>query len=226
LVDGVAVRRVSLPAGSVRGGLLTQASILKITANGTTTSPVLRGVWLLERILGDPPPPPPPGVGAIEPDTRGATTIREQLDKHRSVPACASCHRKIDPPGFALENFDVMGAWRDRYRSIEQGEPVKGLGKNGFVYAFRLSQPVDASHRLASGEEFRNVSDFKRLLLKDERQIARNMVKQFVTYATGAPVRFSERAIVERILDEAKQDQYGVRTLIHQVVQSELFTTK
>jgi hypothetical protein len=225
-VEGVALRKVALPADSVRGGLLTQASILKETANGTTTSPVLRGVFVLDRILGDPPPPPPPGVPALDPDTRGAVTIRQQLDKHRSIESCAVCHTKIDPPGFALESFDVVGAWRDGYRSTDQGEPVQGLGKNGFEFTFKLGQPVDASGKLLTGETFQNVIELKRLLLKDERQIARNMVGQFVTYATGASVRFADRAEVERILDAAEGNDYGLRTIIHEIVQSDLFTHK
>jgi hypothetical protein len=205
---------------------LTQASILKITANGTTTSPILRGVWIMERILGDPPPPPPPGVPAVEPDTRGATTVRQQLEKHRSVQSCAACHAKIDPPGFALESFDVLGAWRDRYRTTEEGEPVKGLGKNGFDFTFRLGPPVDASGQLAGGERFQNIVEFKRLLLKDERQIARNVVKQFIAYGTGAPAGFGDRAEVERILNAAQPDQYTMRTLIHRIIESDLFRNK
>src|SRR5204863_4119726 len=117
-VEGWEFRKVPLPADSHRGGVLTMASVLKVTANGTTTSPVLRGAWVLERILGTPPPKPPADVGAIEPDIRGATTIRDQLAKHRDNAACASCHSKIDPPGFALESFDVIGGWRDHYRSL------------------------------------------------------------------------------------------------------------
>jgi mono/diheme cytochrome c family protein len=225
-VEGVALRKVALPADSVRGGLLTQASVLRLTANGTTTSPVLRGVFVLDRILGDPPPSPPPGVPALDPDTRGAVTIRQQLDKHRSIQSCAVCHTKIDPPGFALESFDVVGAWRDEYRSTDQGEPVQGLGKNGFDFTFKLGQPVDASGKLLTGESFRNVIELKRLLLKDERQIARNMVGQFVIYATGASVGFADRAEVERILDAAERDDYGLRTIIHEIVQSDLFTHK
>src|SRR5204862_3156185 len=146
-----------LPADSVRGGLLTQASVLKVTANGTTTSPVLRGVWIMERILGDPPPPPPPGVPAVEPDTRGATTIRQQLDKHRSVQSCAVCHAKIDPPGFALENFDVMGGWRERYRSEAGGELAKGLAKSGQKFAFHYALPVDASGEMPDGRKFQDI---------------------------------------------------------------------
>ena len=113
-VQGVALRKTSLPKESVRGGLMTQASVLKVTANGTTTSPVIRGAWIMERILGQPLPPPPASVAAIDPDIRGATTIRQQLAKHSNQESCASCHRKMDPPGFALESFDVMGGWRVR----------------------------------------------------------------------------------------------------------------
>ena len=123
-VQGSQIRRVALPKDSVRGGLLTQASVLKVTANGTTTSPVLRGAWITERILGQPVPPPPPAVPAVEPDIRGATTIREQLDKHRTQATCSACHARIDPPGFALESFDVFGGWRDHYRALGDGEKV------------------------------------------------------------------------------------------------------
>ncbi|MBL0890449.1 MAG: DUF1588 domain-containing protein, partial [Gemmatimonadaceae bacterium] len=126
-VNGWQLRKVDLKDNTLRGGFLTNASILKITANGTTTSPVIRGTWIMERIVGQPPPPPPPGVGAVEPDTRGATTIREQLAKHRANASCNACHKNIDPPGFALEAFDVMGAQRTHYRSLEEGDPVLGL---------------------------------------------------------------------------------------------------
>ncbi len=226
-VGGLAHRRVSLPPDSPRGGLLTQASVLKVTANGTTTSPVLRGVWVMERIVGKPLPPPPPGVPAVEPDTRGATTIREQLEKHRSVATCASCHAKIDPPGFALESFDVFGGYRERYRALgEGGEPVPGFGKNGQPFAFRKALPVDPSATLADGRAFGDVRELKRLLLEDERQIARNLVGQLITYATGTPVRFGDRTAVERILDDNAGAGYGTRSLVHAIVQSELFQNK
>ena len=138
-VSGVDFRKVKLPADSVRGGLMTQASVLKVTANGTTTSPVLRGHWITERILGLETPPPPPSVEAVEPDIRGAVTIRQQLDKHRADASCASCHRKMDPPGFALESFDVMGGYRERYRAVsDKVPPVKGHGMNGQAFAVPL----------------------------------------------------------------------------------------
>lgn len=225
-VQGVTLRRVALPGGTVRGGLLTQASVLKVTANGTTTSPVLRGAWVMERILGKPPPPPPASVPAVEPDTRGATTIREQLDKHRTLETCNACHAKIDPAGFALENFDVVGGWRERYRALGEGRPPEGFGKNGQPFTFHEAQPVDASGQLPDGRAFQNIRDLKKLLLGDERQIARNLAGQLVIYATGAAVRFGDRPEIERILDRAASSRYGVRSLVHEIVQSELFRRK
>jgi hypothetical protein len=225
-VGGSALRRVTLPPDSVRGGLLTQASVLKVTANGTTTSPVLRGVWVMERILGKPLPPPPPGVPAVEPDTRGATTVREQLDKHRSVASCAVCHTKCDPPGFALDSFDVFGGHRDRYRALGDGPATPGFGKNGQPFTFHPGPAVDPSGVLPDGRAFRDVRELKRLLAADDRQLARNLVGQFVAYATGAPVRFGDRAAVEAILDRTAAGGYGTRDLIHGVVQSEMFRSK
>ena len=139
-----------------RGPFLTQASILKITANGTTTSPVPRGAFVMDRLLGQPPEPPPPNIPAIEPDVRGAKTIREQLDKHRSVAACASCHAKMDPPGFALESFDVIGGFRTRYRSIGAGDPAPRGSIDPFIgISFKLGPPVDASGVLPDGQNVR-----------------------------------------------------------------------
>lgn len=225
-VKGVAIRRTKVPKGNPRGGLLTQASVLKVTANGTTTSPVIRGVWIQERILGQPSPPPPAGVPAVEPDIRGAKTIREQLAKHRADPKCASCHSKIDPPGFALESFDVFGAWRDKYRAVGDGTPEVGIGKAGHAYKFHLAKPADCTGVTATGQAFKDVTQFKKLLLRDERQIARNLAQQLVTYATGAPVRFGDRSRVEEILDHSSATKLGVRTLITEVVKSELFRRK
>ena len=225
-VEGVNLRRVSLPKDSVRGGLMTQASVLKVTANGTTTSPVIRGAWIMERILGKPPPPPAASVPAIEPDTRGAHTIRQQLDAHRKLETCAACHTKIDPAGFALEAFDVMGGFRDQYRALGDGEPAKGFGKNGQPFVFHNALPVDASGVLPDGQAFKDVRELKRLLLKDEPQLARNLLRQLITYATGAPVRFGDRPEIEQILDRAKSDHFGVKTLVHEVVQSAVFQSK
>jgi hypothetical protein len=225
-VKGVAMRHVDLPPGSVRGGFMTQASVLKVTANGTTTSPVLRGKWIMERILGFE-IPPPPVVPAVDPDIRGAVTIRQQLDKHRSDASCATCHSKIDPSGFALESFDVMGGWRDRYRGVDENVPaIKGRGKNGQPFAFHYALPVDSSGVLPDGRRFANVRDLKQLLLTDKQLLATNMAKQLVIYATGSAIRFSDREQLEKIVQAAKSDSYGLRTIVHNVVESDLFRNK
>jgi hypothetical protein len=226
-VSGVNFRKVTLPQGSVRGGLMTQASVLTVTANGTTTSPVLRGHWITERILGMETPPPPPTVEAVEPDIRGAVTIRQQLEKHRASASCASCHSKMDPPGFALESFDVMGGHRERYRAVsDKVAPVKGFGMNGQAFKFHYALPVDSGGELPDGRAFKDVRQLKKLLVDDEAPIARNLVRQLSIFATGAPVRFADRAEIEKILDQAKARQYGVRSIVHALVQSELFRNK
>ena len=157
-VEGLEFRKVSLPTDSHRGGVMTMAAILKVTANGTTTSPIVRGAWVLDRILGTPPPRPPADVEAVEPDIRGATTIRNQLAKHRQVEACAACHVTIDPPGFALENFDVIGGWREHYRSIGDGEPVLWLASGCGIRTARRRRrrrsagwPAISEHRRIQG---------------------------------------------------------------------------
>ena len=226
-VNGVKMRRVTLPKDSVRGGLLTQASVLKVTANGTTTSPVIRGHWITERILGIETPPPPPKIPSVEPDIRGAVTIRQQLEKHRADISCASCHSKMDPPGFALESFDVMGGFRDRYRAAKEGvTPAPGIGMDGQRFAFFYGLPVDCTGSLPDGPAFQDVRELKRLLLADPVPIARNFVRQLSVYATGAPVRFSDRPAIEKILQVTSADNYGVRSIVHELVQSDLFQTK
>lgn len=229
-VKGAALRRVDLPADCVRGGLLTQASILKVTANGANTSPVLRGAWLLERIIGTPAPPPPPNAGGIEPDTRGATTIREQLAKHQSVESCAGCHQKIDPPGFVLEAFDPIGRYRDYYRTTETGEKLNdarvfyGAHYGGVKY---LKGPsVDTHSELPGGIEVADVRGYKAALAARPELLARCLVRKLATFATGASVDVGDEWIVDGILKNAEATSFGVRTLIHEIVQSELFMRK
>jgi mono/diheme cytochrome c family protein len=224
-VIGSQFRKVSLPVGSVRGGLLTQASVLKVTANGTTTSPVVRGAWMMERILGQKPPPPPPSIPAVEPDIRGATTIRQQLESHRKLESCSACHTKIDPPGFALESFDIVGGYRKAYRAIDGKEREIGFGKNGQKFAFHNALPVEPHGQLGK-RHFADIREFKALLVQDERQLARNLVGQLTVFATGAPVGFADRPKVEKLLDDAQSTTYGVRTLVRGLVTSELFLNK
>jgi hypothetical protein len=220
------MRRVTLPPDSHRGGVLTQASILKITADGTKTSPILRGKWVLEKILGQPPAPPPPNIAAIEPDIRGATTIRQQLDKHRNIASCAACHRLIDPPGFALESFDVVGGWRDFYRgSVYKREAAVRLANYPDREVIR-GLDVESHGVTADGKEFRNIDDYKQILLRDSDQLARNLIEKLLIYSTGAELQFADREVVEELVTRSRAAKHGFRSMIHEVVQSRVFLYK
>jgi mono/diheme cytochrome c family protein len=234
-IEGTRFRTVAV-AASGRGGFLTQAAVLKVTANGTTTSPVKRGAWVTRKILGQTLQAPPPDIEAVEPDVRGAVTIREQLAKHRNVPSCASCHRVMDPPGFALESFDVIGGRRDRYRSTQKGDPAAldelfvshrspegKFPRNLYHVGFRAGLAVDPTGQTAQSKAFKNSDEYKKLL--DERLLARNFVTQLVLYSTGAPIRFSDRAAIDAILAKAGPG-HRLRTLLLETVQSPLFTHK
>ena len=199
------------------------ASVLKVSANGTTTSPILRGAWVLDRILGTPPPKPNVDVEAVEPDIRGATTIREQLAKHRQNAACATCHVKIDPPGFALENFDVIGGWRERYRSVGAGDPAF---VNGREMRYLNGPPVDASDVLPDGRRFQNIDDYKQLLLDDKDQLARSLAEKLLAYATGATPTTADQPEIDLIVSRIRDNKYGLRSLVHEVVQSQIFQHK
>jgi len=226
-VSGSQIRRVALPADCPRGGFLTQASILKITANGTTTSPVPRGAFVMTRLLGQPPDPPPPNIPAIEPDVRGAKTIREQLDKHRSDVVCASCHARMDPPGFALEAFDVIGGFRNRYRSIGEGDPAPRGSIDPFIgIGFKLGPVVDSSSILPDGRAFKDVLEFQSLLLTDSHKLLKNLAEQFLIYGTGRDVTFSDRDQIAAIITRTETRGGGIRTLLHELIQSKLFQTR
>jgi len=220
-VAGNEMRKVTLPADSPRGGLLTQASIHKITANGTTTSPIPRGNFVLTNLLGRPASPPPADVGALEPDIRGTTTIREQLDAHRQSPVCANCHRAIDPPGFALESFDPIGGFRTNYR-LSGGQLE--FGSWVIQSPYLEGAPVDASGITSDGEPFTGIDDYKRLLLDSELdQVARHLASQLLVLSTGAEVEFADRDTVEAIVEAGRPAGHPVRSMIHQVVESDLF---
>lgn len=228
-VSGTQFQKVWLPADSMRGGVLTQASVLKVTANGTSTSPVIRGKWVLERIMGIPPDPPPPGVPAIEPDIRGAVTVQQQLEKHRSSASCATCHVKIDPPGVALESFDVIGGWRTTYRALKQDRDsnrIRYLPDAPPPILYSEGLPVNSSDKLHDGRAFQNIRDFKQLLLADPNQIARTVASNLIVYATGAPISIADRQEIERIIAKTRESGHGFRSLIHAVVQSALFKTR
>ncbi len=223
-ITGHEMRKVKLPAGSHRGGFMTQASILKVTADGAKTSPILRGNWINERILGIHPPAPPSDVPKIEPDIRGATTIRAQLAKHRSTPSCMSCHTVIDPPGFALETFDVIGGWRDFYRvPTSTGQVIELQPSKKRVHR---GPAVEVGYTMPDGRAFANVDEYKSLLLEDKDGLARSLTEKLLTYATGARVQFADREDVADIVKSIRNENYGLRSLIHHIVDSRPFLNK
>lgn len=200
-VEGNKLQRVSLK-GSRRGGLLGHGAFLTASANGVDTSPVVRGIYVLEKLLGYTPPPPPPDVPAIEPDIRGAVTIREQLEKHREIATCAECHRKIDPLGFALENFDPVGGWRDEYEK---------------------KMPIDSAGKLPGGESFSTVAEFRTLLVDRQDQFNRCLTEKLMTYALGRELEVGDRPAIDRICKKMTGADKGLRNLIQTVVTSESF---
>jgi len=212
-VDGDDLRPVTVDAASHRGGLLAQGAILKVTANGNTTSPVVRGAWVCERILGLELRPPPGGVPAIEPDIRGATSIREQLARHRDDATCASCHRTIDPPGFALENFDPAGRWRERYLVVEAGSRKGGI-------------LVDAADTLANGEAFSGFDEFRRLLASRPDVLARSVAGHLLTYGTGGTLSSADQQALDGIVARASQAGYGLASIVRETVVSPPFLNK
>ena len=222
-VAGSAMRQVKLADSSPYGGLLTAASIMKITANGTITSPVLRGACIMKHLIGDPPPRPPPSVPAVEPDIRGAKTIRDILALHRNSKTCSACHARFDPVGFALENFDIMGAWRDRYRGLEKGHLVTGIDRAGHRFEYRVAKEVQAFGQLRTGEAFKDIRDLKEIFASKPRQLAKNLLHQFTLYSTGTPVRYADRRGIDEILDQCEPDGYRVRDLLHGLIQSAIF---
>jgi hypothetical protein len=226
-VTGTQMRKVALRPEHRRGGLLTHASVLKVSSNGTTTSPVVRGIYVLDRFLGYHPPPPPPGTPGVEPDIRGATTLRQQLEKHRSVESCNSCHRTIDPPGFALENYDVMGGWRENYRSLGKDfkAPPKELTR-GQTVKWRVGPSVDPAGETPDGRKFANLADYKKLLLAQPSRFTRALAEKLATYGTGRGMGFSDRPELERITLATAQKKHAFRDLIHEVVQSPIFLHK
>jgi mono/diheme cytochrome c family protein len=207
---------VKLPADCLRGGVLTQASVLKVTANGTVTSPVLRGVWVLDRLLGQPVPPPPPGVPAVEPDIRGATSLREQFTKHTEDASCARCHDRIDPVGFALEEFDPVGGHRTRYRSL-------GVGDRVAKHNYKVALAVDSTGETPDGTKFTNFREFREWLARDPERIARAVAKKLMIYGCGRRVGVTDHAAVESVVAASKPSQYGLRTMVREIAASDFF---
>jgi len=160
-------------------------------------------------------------VEAIEPDIRGATTIRDQLAKHRKVESCASCHSKIDPPGFALESFDVIGGWREKYRSLANNGEKDANGRR-----VRPGPAVDPADVLPDGRKFHDIDEYKKLLLEDKDQLARALTEKLLAYSTGAVPVKADKPEIEAIVRNVREHNYGFRSLIHEIVQSPVFQSK
>jgi hypothetical protein len=196
-------------------------AILALTSHTSRTSPTLRGKWILESIYGTPPPPPPPDAGTLKEQKKGAEpkTFREQLAQHAVQPACASCHRRIDPLGFALENYDAIGAWRDR----QNGERFKND---------KTAPPLDVSGVLPGGREFTTLSDFKRALMAEKDHFVRGFVEKVLSYALGRPVGATDRGTIDEIIkslepaERGEPERYRMQSLIQAVVASPAFQTK
>jgi hypothetical protein len=202
--------RVELPTSSNRAGLLSQASILKISANGSNTSPILRGVWILNHFLDESPPPPPANVKAIEPNLRGATTIKEQLAQHQTG-SCASCHKKIDHLGIALEGFGVIGEDRPFYPTFDENKKRK------------RGPAVDSSSQFYHGDSFKNYEEFCQQLATQEERLASALARRLIAFSTGKKINFSERSIVDQIVKNTAPNGYRLRDLLLQVLQNPLF---
>lgn len=215
-VRGDHIRRVPVPEGVQRGGVLTQASMLTITSNGTRTSPVKRGKWILENILGDPPPPPPPDAGEIPQKVPGVgkVTVRRRLELHRQLAACAACHNKIDPLGFALENFRGDGSWATQ-------EPN---GWQGWIDV--NDPPINASAKMPDGTKINGVEDLQNALLKQEDRFLRCLVEKLATYALGRGMEYSDRTWLDSLVTKMNSNGKTIRGLIKDIVASDQFKTK
>ncbi len=195
-VTGPEFRRVKLPPN--RGGVLTQAGVLTLTSNPTRTSPVKRGKWVLEQILGTPPPPPPPDVPALPEGKQLTGSLRKVMEQHRENALCASCHQRMDPIGFAFENYDAIGAWRDR--------------DGGFA--------IDASGVLPGGQSFRGPAELK-VIIKDKKgQFFRCLTEKLLTYALGRGLEYYDRCAVDEIMEGLEKDDYRFSALITGVIKS------
>ncbi len=209
IADGF--RKVNLGGNSRRGGLLGMAAVLTVSANGVETSPVIRGAWVSENILGVKPPPPPDKVPAIEPDVSGTTTIRERLAKHSTDRACAECHRKIDPLGFSLETFDPVGRWRGAYPKPKKGAAPK----------------IDATGEFASGEKYQDFAGFRDILYeRRQEQFTRHLIRQFLAYSTGRLMEPADEFAIDRIHEKVKKEGLGLRSLVTECLTSDVFRSR
>lgn len=219
-VTGDHFRQVRLAPDSPRGGLLGMAAVSLMGGNGEETSPVERGAWVLRKLLNDPPPPAPANVPQLARLSGKVLTTRERLSAHREEAQCASCHRRIDPIGMGLENFDAVGAWRTKNTYIvkdDNGTPVKGK---------ETTWTIDPSGQLHNGPAFRDYFELRDILASKEDDFARGIVEGLIEYALGRPVGFRDEEFVDAVVAEAKKDDYAFREFIHAIVSSEQFHSR
>ena len=212
-VEGPEFRRVAIKPENHRGGLLGMAGLMTFLADGTRTLPMRRGSWVLRELFNDPPNNPPPNAGEIQPNTAGKNlTVRERLELHRRDDVCASCHAKLDPIGLALENYDAIGAWRERFN----GEGFRG--SNGPL--------LDVSGSFSDGRKFATLEEYKAGLMSHKDKFARAFSVKLLTYALGRPVGYTDRELIDSLADTLKKEDYRIQSLIHAIVASEPFRTK
>lgn len=216
-VKGVHFRKVKFDDSSHRGGILGHASVLTLTSNGVETSPVTRGVWVLESILGMTPPPPPPDVEVLDPDIRGAVTLKERLKKHREVESCADCHSKIDPYGFPLELYSPIGEYRPNYFRTR----VWNRHKN--TLRASTTKKVDARSKLPSGEKVATLSELRESLMKNKDKFSKMLVEKLLIYATGREMTYKDSAEIELLASRRPPESYGFRDMVVDILTSDIF---
>lgn len=204
------VARVSIPRGTVKGGILSMPAVMMATANGVDTQPVLRGVWMLENVLGTPPPEPPKNVPALPPDTAGAKDPRDKLKLHMASASCQSCHEDIDPMGFVLENFDPVGRWRDNYPKIGKGKSLK----------------IDSSATMANGEKLKDIRDLKSFLVDNPEYFTGCLARKLMTYATGRQLNYKEKKIISEIVSKNIASGNKFHDLMIDLIDSEVFRAR
>jgi hypothetical protein len=219
-VLGDEFRQVALPAGSPRGGLLGMAAIHAMGSNGEHTSPVERGAWVLRKLLNDPPPPAPPNVPQLARLAGKSLTTRERVVFHQEEPQCASCHRKIDPIGFGLENFDAVGAWRTTDSSVAVNAAGKPDPKT------KKTWTIDPSGALHGGPAFADFFELRGIVAARPEQFARGLTAALIQYALGRPCGFGDEPLIDSIVNDARSHEFGTRSFIHALVQSRSFRTK
>jgi hypothetical protein len=212
-VQGPEFRRMPIGPEKHRGGVLGMAGLMTFLGDGTRTLPVRRGTWVLRELFNDPPNNPPPNAGEIQPNTSGKNlTVRQRLDLHRRNDICASCHAKIDPYGLALENYDAIGQWRERF--------------NGEGYRGSQGPALDVSGKLSNGTTFSTLEEYKAGLMKQKDKFARAFSVKLLTYALGRPIGYTDRGVIDSLVQALKQNDYRIQALVQVIVASEPFNTK